>query len=219
MTLPMPEPERSRVMAVRLGERSFDEVHRRDRRGRGPSGGGARADLPPGGARPRRRRRVPRRRLPPRLGLAVTEGAPRRERAGAPVSTRSASVAQRKSTGLRTRARRFEPSRGLLHADVAKSADAPVSETGGEIHEGSTPSIRISYSARQRRRAPRRPERPLRGNPRGNHDARDRIACAVLRLRRRVRTRTTGEVGARRRSRGPCGSRAGGPASNRTRRP
>ena len=26
VTLPMPEPERSRVMAVRLGERSFDEV-------------------------------------------------------------------------------------------------------------------------------------------------------------------------------------------------
>ena len=40
VTLPMPEPERSRVMAVRLGERSFDEVLAEiDERARPPRGG------------------------------------------------------------------------------------------------------------------------------------------------------------------------------------
>ena len=38
LTLPMPEPERSRVMAIRTGERTFERGDRRDRRGRGPAG-------------------------------------------------------------------------------------------------------------------------------------------------------------------------------------
>ena len=67
------------------------------------------------------------------------------------------------------------------------SAYAPVSETGGEIHVGSTPSLRGDFLLCASTTTPPRDGqiRPLRGNRRGNHDARHRIACAVLRLRRR----------------------------------
>ena len=76
VTLPMPEPERSRVMAVRLGERSFDEVIAEIDEVEGRLAAALERTAAAGGARPRRRRRVPRRRLPPRLGLAVTKRAP-----------------------------------------------------------------------------------------------------------------------------------------------
>jgi hypothetical protein len=66
----MPEPERSRVMAVRRGERSFEEVLAEiDAVERQLEG--APTDRASGRPRRRRRQRVPRRGLPPSLGLVT----------------------------------------------------------------------------------------------------------------------------------------------------
>ena len=58
LTLPMPEPERSRVMAIRTGERTFEQAIAEIERGRGAAGGGARAQPAAGAPRPRRGRRA-----------------------------------------------------------------------------------------------------------------------------------------------------------------
>jgi hypothetical protein len=81
LTLPMPEPDRSRVMAIRTGERTFRGDNRRDRNGRATTGGGAGADAAASRSRPDHGRPLPRRGLPALLGL-VAGDAPSPSRPG-----------------------------------------------------------------------------------------------------------------------------------------
>ena len=125
LTLPMPEPERSRVMAIRTGERTFERGDRRDRGGRAPL------------AEALERSPLPERPTAPRRPFLVDAY----RRAWGWLAGRGADEPGGRAASGATRMWRNQ-------------ADAPVSEAGGATHGGSTPSIR-THRTSDRRRHPR----------------------------------------------------------------